>query len=71
MAHCIAVFASFISKSQLITNTVCFSVTPNIFYKEVNNCCSIFNKGQMKTLSKIVVIGNLIEKTEKMTPTLK
>lgn len=37
-----------------------FSVSLNIFYSEVNNFGSRFNKGQMEALNKTAVIGNLI-----------
>lgn len=37
-----------------------FSVSRNIFYSEVNNFGSRFNKGQMEALNKTAVIGNLI-----------
>lgn len=60
-----------LSKSELITIAICFSVSPNISYSGVNNCCSTFNKGRMEALNKIAVIGNLIGETEKMALTLK
>lgn len=61
---------SFIQKRVNVI-AICFSVSLNIFYSGVNNCCSTFNKGHVEALNKIVVIGNLTGETEKVALNLK